>query len=60
MDIVGKIHDYCELEEEKYYELANKSREENRTIDNMIATAQASAFQRVRYMIQELCENEEV
>lgn len=54
-DKLSKVLDYVTKEEDRYYEMASREMERN----NMpglyyMAQSQASAFQRVRYFIEEL------
>ena len=44
-------------EEDRYYELANKALHEGNMIGNQVCVAQASAFQRVRYAIEDMLQN---
>lgn len=41
-------------EEDRYYDLAYKELEKNNPVGNMVMTAQASAYQRVRYTIEDM------
>lgn len=49
-----KLLDYVTKEEDKYYNLGYKEIERNNQVGNMVCTAQASAFGRVRYAIEDL------
>lgn len=53
---LDKIYQYVFKEEERFYDLAYKAMEENNTTANMLATAQAASFQKVRYFIEDLQE----
>ena len=52
-----KLLDYVTKEEDRYYDYAIKCMEENNMMGNMIHSAEASAFQRVRYAIENLIES---
>ncbi len=54
MSNLEKVLEYVTKEENRYYELAGKEMDRNNTIGNMIMTAQAGAFQRVRYIIEDI------
>jgi hypothetical protein len=43
-------------EENKCYDLAYRELERNNTVGNMVMSAQASAFQRIRYTIEDMIE----
>jgi|GEM_PF-1538062 len=52
-----KLLDYVTKEEDRYYGYAFKCLDENNMIGNMVHSAEASAFQRVRYAIESLLES---
>lgn len=54
MDNLEKVLDFATRAEDKYYDLAYKEMERNNALGNQMCIAQASAFQRVRYYIEEL------
>lgn len=41
-------------EENRYYDLAYKELERNNPVGNMVMTAQASAYQTIRYTIEDM------
>jgi hypothetical protein len=49
-----KLIDWVRKEEDQYYDFAYKCLEKNNAVGNMINSAQATAFQRVRYAIEDL------
>lgn len=53
-----KLLEYVIQEEDKYYDLAIKEMYKDNMIANQICTAQASSFQRVRYFMDELMNEE--
>lgn len=53
-----KVLDYVTKEEERYYNYSFKCMDEGNTTGQFIHTAEASAFQRVRYFIEVLLENQ--
>lgn len=55
---IDKILEYVTNEEEKYYDFAIQCMNENNVTGNMVSTAQASAFQRVRYFIEMMLEGQ--
>lgn len=44
-------------EEDKYYAFAGEEMEKNNMVGNMVMIAQATAYQRVRYTIENMLEN---
>ena len=54
MTDLEKVLDYVTKEEDKYYELAGKELDKNNMTGNMIMSAQATCFQRVRYFIEDI------
>ena len=57
MEKLEKLLGFVIKEEDRYYELANKALHENNMAGNQICVAQASAFQRVRYTIEDMLED---
>lgn len=57
MDKLEKLLGFVIKEEDRYYELAGKVLHEGNMIGNQMCIAQASAFQRVRYTIEDMLEN---
>lgn len=55
---IDKILEFVTNEEDKYYDFAFKCMNKNNFTGNMINSAQASAFQKVRYFIEILLEEE--
>ena len=51
LELVAKYGDY-------YYDLASKELKKNNTIGNIICTTQAGAYQRIRYVIEDMLMNE--
>jgi hypothetical protein len=58
MDEWNKLLEYVTNEEDRYYEFAHQAMQENNMIGNMVNMAQATAFQRVRYYMEEIKEIE--
>jgi uncharacterized Zn finger protein (UPF0148 family) len=56
--LLVKVADFVSKQEDYYYDIAHKELKENNIFGNQVAGAQASAFQRVRYYIQDLMESE--
>jgi predicted metalloprotease len=56
-DFIDKLLDYVTKSEEDYYELAFKEMDKGNMQGNLVMQAQATAFQRVRYYIQHLLDN---
>ncbi len=59
MDKWDKLLEYVIKEEDKYYDLAIKEMYKGNMAGNQIMTAQASAFQRVRYAMETIGESNE-
>jgi hypothetical protein len=53
-----KVLDYVIKEEDRYYDLAGKCFDENNMQGNMINQLQGGSFQRVRYYIEVLMQNQ--
>jgi len=53
-DKLDKLFDYVSKEEEKYYELSFKEMDRGNITGLQVMQSQASAFQRVRYAIEDL------
>jgi len=56
-DELKKVYDYVTAQEDKYYDFAFKCLESNNTFANQIHSAEATAFQRVRYFIECMLED---
>lgn len=59
MDKWDKLLDYVTKEEDRYYELANKALDKGNLLGNQLMSAQATVFQRVRYVMQNSSERSE-
>lgn len=57
MDKLERLLKYVTDEENKYYDFASKAMEDNNMQSNLVNILQATAFQRVRYAIEDLLEN---
>lgn len=57
MDKLEKVLNYVSKEEEKYYNFCHMAMEKGNTTAYLIHQAEGSAFQRVRYFIEDLMNN---
>lgn len=53
-DDVKKIYEYVKAQEDRYYEFASNALDKDNVFANQIHSAEATAFQRVRYFIETL------
>jgi hypothetical protein len=60
MDKMEKLLNYVQGEEDKYYDFSHKAMEKGNETGFLIHQAEATAFQRVRYAIEQLIEYKEV
>lgn len=58
-DKLQKVYKYVNEMEDKYYNLAMKSLDKGNMLSNQLMSAQATAFQRVRYFIDVMGEENE-
>ena len=58
MRTVEQILDYVTQQEDKYYDFAGKAFDKGNIRGQLLHTAEATAFQRVRYFIEVGLENE--
>lgn len=54
MEMVNEILDFVIKQEDYYNELGLKEMDRNNAVGHMVMTAQASSFQKVRYLIEDL------
>lgn len=54
MDKLDKLLEYVTAQEEMYYDYAEKAFKKQDMMSYLVNQAQASAFQRVRYVIEDL------
>ena len=56
MDKLEKLLDYVQQQEDKYYEFSHKAMKEGNETAFLVHQGEATAFQRVRYAIEQLME----
>ncbi|OZV10772.1 hypothetical protein CIW83_18305 [Tissierella sp. P1] len=58
MDKLDKLLEYTSKQEDKYYDFAHKAMEQGNMLAFQVHQAEATAFQRVRYAIEDLKESD--